>query len=345
MRIIDFKYIHEIGNKKKQEDSIWPEPSDVSSSTVCFIICDGVGGSENGEIASSHIAKFTGEMLTHAKKNEISLGFANIVLQKARQGLIEKADSLLLNHDMATTIAVIRFVDRRAFISWCGDSRIYHIRKGQILYRSSDHSLVNLLINRGEITEDEARRHPQKNVITKAIKIDNSDINADSTWIDNISNGDYFLLCSDGLLEMLTDGNIKEIFSLNNDRTDRILEIIREICAGNTRDNYSMYLIQVGEIESRSKNIWRISSYIFLIFFLIIVAVIYFSPTPKATNRLGTQPSAQQGQLDSFSLHGSAITNGNKDTFILNYELIKLEDGTIDTLWAPKESRKVIKDN
>jgi protein phosphatase len=343
MRVLDFKYIHEIGNKKKQEDSIWPDPSDVSTSTTCFIICDGVGGSENGEIASKYIAEYTGQILSQANKREISLDLVNSVLQKARAGLIEKADSLLLNHDMATTFVMVKFVDRRAFISWCGDSRIYHIRKGQILYRSSDHSLVNLLINRGEITEEEARRHPQKNVITKAIRVESPEINADSAWIDHIADGDYFLLCSDGLLEMLTDGNINEIFSRNDENPEKILEIVKEKCKDNTRDNYSMFLIKVGNTDNTSKNILRRSMFFIVPIFIVALAALYIFLKPKAEATKSTSPTTPRQALDTSSLHVSGLVDGKEDTSILSYELIKLDDGTIDTLWVPKKSTKDIK--
>ena len=243
MILTNLYYLYEKGAKKNQEDFIWPAPGTAVSENRVFIVCDGVGGSENGEIASRIIAEYTGNYLLQTPPASISTVYVNNLLAAAKEKLINYAQTEGLNKDMATTFALLVLFNDKAFICWCGDSRVYHIRNGDILYQTMDHSLVNTLVRNGEITEAEASVHPKKHFILKAITGDDTVSEADGHWITDLAEGDYFLLCTDGILENVTASDLKQW--LTNPGMPNVDTLMQEKCRGKTRDNYSMYLVQV----------------------------------------------------------------------------------------------------
>jgi serine/threonine protein phosphatase PrpC len=237
--------LNEIGGKANQEDSIWPGPDHVSLHDKAFIVCDGVGGHDKGEVASRMISEYVGNAIHKLEKREMSDVIVNGLLREATKSLINYAQQNGLNTDMATTFTLLVLAERKVFISWCGDSRVYHIRKGEVLYKTADHSLVNSLVKTGEITEKEALSHPRKNVILRAIKADGSAPEADHHLINNVMDGDYFMLCTDGLLENITDKDLTFLLTQNDKGNIDLIKGFQQFCQGKTKDNYSMYLIKV----------------------------------------------------------------------------------------------------
>ncbi|HEX9508976.1 MAG TPA: protein phosphatase 2C domain-containing protein [Puia sp.] len=252
MTLTEIYYLHEIGGKKNNEDYIWPVPGTASPDDKIFIVCDGVGGSENGEIASKIVAQSVGTALLKTATLEIDTPFINRLLSDARQKLIDYARLHQLSTNMATTFSLLIFLNEKAFISWCGDSRVYHIRKGEILFKTDDHSLVSSLVKSGEITQEEAQTHPQKNMLLKAVNADEADPEADGHWIDEVLDGDYFMLCTDGLLENIGDRDIKFLLEQNDRGSIDLVQSIQKFCYDKTRDNYSMYLVKVKTEEKKS---------------------------------------------------------------------------------------------
>lgn len=292
-------YLYEIGGKKDQEDYIWPLAGKATLQDKIFIVCDGVGGSDNGEIASKMIAEYMGKALQKVNIENITSGFINDQLDIARQRLIEYAQTHRLNRDMATTFCMLALADKKAFIAWSGDSRVYHLRNGEVLYKTSDHSLVNTLVKKGEITEEDALLHPQKNIILKAIKADGSPIETEDTRIENTREGDYFLLCSDGLFENITEKDIKFFLNQNDRGHFDLVNAFQQKCFNNTRDNYSMYLVKIQKNE-RPPAI-PFSVYQILLFLLVIAAtfavgILFFSKN----NDLPIQPSPVITKKDSM---------------------------------------------
>lgn len=249
MDIKNIYYLHEIGEKKNQEDYIWPPAGTATGDDKIFIVCDGVGGAENGELASKTIAASVGKAIAQTDFLSLNNDTINNILSQARLELAAYVRENGLNPDMATTFTLLALNNTSAFIAWCGDSRVYHIRGNEIQYRTSDHSLVHTLVKSGEITETEASVHPQKNIILKAIRADNSSIEAETHYIDDVQSGDYFLLCTDGLLENISDKTLLSILAGSNN--DNLIADFQLYCNGKTRDNYSMYLLKTGDAKDR----------------------------------------------------------------------------------------------
>lgn len=249
----------EIGEKTNQEDYIYPsEPTD---SDRVFILCDGMGGHERGEVASATVAESMGAMLNGftAHNQPINAERFNQALTAGYDALenIPGADS---ERRPGTTLTCLCFNSSTYLAAHMGDSRIYQIRpslfdaeSGElgIIYRSRDHSLVNDLVRAGQITEEMARVHPRRNVITRAMqpRLERR-FAAGVHESSEIRPGDYFFLCSDGVLERVTDTTLCEILATPGLTDIEKMEAIRTTCDEGTRDNYSAMLIPVDDITA-----------------------------------------------------------------------------------------------
>lgn len=244
----------EIGRKDNQEDCIYPKYDEVSNRSSFFILCDGMGGHDNGEVASATICNALGRYFeSHIPENGImtidifnqALTFAYDELDKQDTGSVRK---------MGTTMTCLYLHKNGYLVAHIGDSRIYHVRpQSGIVYQSSDHSLVNDLLRAGELTEEEAKVFPQKNVITRAMQPHlERRHKADVFSFSDIQEGDYFFMCSDGVLEQLTNDKLCEILS-NKKLTDvDKLEAIKQVCEGKTKDNYTCYLIPIDDVKTEA---------------------------------------------------------------------------------------------
>lgn len=289
-------YLFETGSKKNQEDYIWPVAGKATEQDRIFIVCDGVGGSENGEIASRIIAESLGKALQQIPVENITTALINKQLSISKQKLLDHAVKNGLSSDMATTFCLLALAEKKAFIAWSGDSRVYHVRNSEILYKTADHSLVNTLIKSGEISEEEALSHPQKNIILKAIKADESPVESDNVWIEDVRDGDYFLLCTDGIFENVTDNDFRLLLNQNDKGNFDLIKAFQKLCFNKTRDNYSMYVIK---IKAENTPIKKQSNLMYLILiFLVILSFIFigikiFSHNDKLIN---TVPPAANSQ-------------------------------------------------
>ncbi|MDE6488865.1 MAG: protein phosphatase 2C domain-containing protein, partial [Paramuribaculum sp.] len=258
----------ETGRKPTQEDSLFP-PQPHTGDRI-FILCDGMGGHNRGDIASSTVATTLGESLTGLFDNRqpINQSRFNRALTKAYDALelIPDAGS---EPRPGTTLAALVINSRSALAAHIGDSRIYHIRPSLfdpqkktsgILYRSDDHSIVGELIRSGQLTDDEARIHPRRNIITRAIQ-PRLQTRFEPTFrqITDIRSGDYFFLCTDGVLEQLTDSALAEILADGAMSDKEKIDAIKQICNRGTRDNFTAWLIPISavEIPQRKKRITR----------------------------------------------------------------------------------------
>ena len=258
--------IYEYGQRKDkngnphQEDWIYPSLGTIDNEKDrLFILCDGMGGHAAGEVASAAVCEAMSKTINGAlEKGE---KFSEQLLLEA----IEAAYNLLDERDtsedgqkkMGTTMTFLMLHDNGATIAHIGDSRVYHIRpktgkKGDVVFCTRDHSLVNDLIKIGEITEEEALNHPQKNVITRAMMPNLEHRHkADIITTKDIRPGDYFYMCSDGMLEQTSDDNL--CFMLANDVTDEEKRDMLIKVSKNNRDNHSAHLIHILDVQPASE--------------------------------------------------------------------------------------------
>lgn len=251
----------EIGRKDNQEDRVYPLPNEVTPQSRVFVLCDGMGGHENGEVASETVSQALGCYLDNMLTNGsvITTDMFKEALTHAYDEL-DKKDNGSSFKKMGTTMTCLCLHNNGYLVAHIGDSRVYHIRpsltdaaKGRqgIIYQSSDHSLVNDLLRAGELTEEEVVNFPQKNVITRAMQPNlERRYKADIYSFTNVEAGDYFFLCCDGVLEQLTNEKLCEILADSSLDEKQKLEAIKSVCDGKTKDNYTCYLIPVENVVS-----------------------------------------------------------------------------------------------
>ena len=149
---------------------------------------------------------------------------------------------------MATTLCLLYFALEGVYLTHAGDSRIYQFREGKMIFKTEDHSLVNSMVKNGKINPDDANKHPQKNVIYRAIQGTHSPVEVDVLKITDVLPDDEFFMCTDGVTEVWSDDDLCKVFSTNISSEEKI-NTIKERCRDNARDNYSAYLIPIYEVN------------------------------------------------------------------------------------------------
>ena len=235
----------ELGGRSNNEDSIFPDPQFTSPLQKWFLVCDGVGGAERGEVASklavnSFDAFFQQQPVAVPSDEYIQQAIA-YAEDQFNAYFVETPQAL----GMATTVTLLYFHEAGATVAHIGDSRVYHLRRGEIIWRTDDHSYVNELVRAGVLTPDEAHRHPQRNIITRALQGGEKRVHASVQVINDVRPGDYFFLCSDGVLERISDELLEGTLRSKVDSNEQKLAKLREYSTGNTRDNFTAYLLQV----------------------------------------------------------------------------------------------------
>lgn len=235
--------LQEIGQRTNQEDSIYPALGQIVKDNDLFILCDGMGGHDCGEVASQTVCQaMSAFILEHPDTDfETALNAAYDALD-AKDNDAEKK--------MGTTLTFVKLDEGQCLVAHIGDSRVYQIRPSEkkIVYVTRDHSLVNDLVACGELTPEEAKHSSQKNIITRAMQPHQERrAKADVAILTDIKAGDYFYMCSDGMLEISEDEDIVNVLSLN--KTDeQKLSILKNVTKDN-KDNHSAHLIHVVSID------------------------------------------------------------------------------------------------
>lgn len=189
------------------EDSFFVSEPD-SKGTVLAIVADGMGGHNAGEVASG---KAVG-ILQNGIFRETYMSAKDVLIkavEDANQEIYEMSINKKNLSGMGTTITACLAMENSVTAVQVGDSRLYLIRKDKISQITKDHSLVEMLVENGTITKEEAKNHPQKNIITRAVGTDKT-VEAD-IYEFSVKKGDTVLLCSDGLVNMVDDEEILSV--------------------------------------------------------------------------------------------------------------------------------------
>ena len=232
----------------------------VLSGVPLFCVADGAGGHADGAFASQltlqsirHIFRFENEKMADETTSLADDTMPVPIFSPEKSGIlleaaVKYANSVVFgkNNDrkIASTVVACHFEERRIHITHVGDSRLYVFREDEIRLLTEDHSLVNMLYRQGDISLEECRTHPKRNVITRAIGME-EEVAVSVTSID-YQPSDYFLLCSDGLTSMMDDEEIFDIFKRYMHRiTECCQALIEEANNNGGRDNTTVILIRV----------------------------------------------------------------------------------------------------
>ncbi|MBR4500605.1 MAG: Stp1/IreP family PP2C-type Ser/Thr phosphatase [Clostridia bacterium] len=204
-----------------------------------FGVADGMGGHRGGNVASALCCSTLLKCLESMRPDEKALKYG---IGEANSAVFEKASQDEDLQGMGTTLTVIWDAGERVILGHVGDSRAYLYRDGCLKQVTEDHSLVWEMMKRGSITPEEARIHPYRNMITKAVGTD-PEVAPDIRTVKVVP-GDLWLICSDGLTEYLTDRHLEEILELSSpeEAADRMLE---EALEAGGKDNISLIIAEV----------------------------------------------------------------------------------------------------
>ena len=235
-----------------------------------FAVCDGMGGHAAGEVASS-IAVNT--IAAHAPQHadDILLGAA---VEAANAAIMQGAANGEGKQGMGCTATCALIEENHMAIAHVGDSRIYLLHSGTLVRLTHDHSYVEELVEAGEITADEARVHPSRSVITRALGSD-PDMYADHFTID-VSNGDRIILCSDGLSSMVEDSEIEAVAVTSPNPQMAADNLVAAALTAGGHDNVSVVVVDVlddGTIEQH-RTLGRMALVRGLLFITIVFALV-----------------------------------------------------------------------
>ncbi len=227
------------GKRARNEDDFFPHPKQQHNNL--FFVCDGLGGHGDGDIASAFVQQnLPLELNRSAEKNTDVL---NDAILKTHHNLCRYALQAG-NLKMGSTVAALQFYKNNAFVGWVGDSRIYHIRNGRVLGKTKDHSIYQLMIDNGQIMNEEIIDPSLKNVIYQALGSDGKRIKPSNYVAENVAVGDVFVLATDGVFEAL---NEEELIMISAKTGQSKMDEIRELCELKSTDNFTCMLIEVQE--------------------------------------------------------------------------------------------------
>ena len=237
-----------IGNvRQRNEDAIGyvepREPRVREKKGSMFIVADGMGGHRGGEIASQ-LAVDTIIAHYYASRESNPSMALDQAFKEANRLIVDKSRSDVSLYGMGTTCTVLVIRDREGYVAHVGDSRAYLLRSGNLIQLTEDHSLVGEMVRQGILTDEDARTHPRRNVITRSIGThDDLSVDAPSAPLP-LLDGDVFMICSDGLTSLVAERDLKSVLELNPPRAacDGLVDLAID---NGGKDNVTVQVVRV----------------------------------------------------------------------------------------------------
>ena len=245
--MFDYSCISLIGDNELNEDKI--EVFDLGNASG-YVLADGLGGHGRGEVASAVVADYIKRFL----KNAINIDRG--IIKQSIIGAHEQLNIIRENSNqpksMKTTVVVLILTEKTAYCGYVGDSRLYAFNHGRIFYRTKDHSVPQMLVEMGQLSEKEIRTSPDRNRLLRAVGMQDAEIKVDVAIVPkSIKKGVSFLLCSDGFWEYIYEREMEKCCFFS--RTSEIwLEKMTKIVQANGKnkkmDNYSAIAIKCRQV-------------------------------------------------------------------------------------------------
>jgi PPM family protein phosphatase len=222
--------------RRDNEDSMFAQ-------APVFVVADGMGGAQAGEVASRIAIETFEEGLPESGSPEERLVTA---AQTANHRIHELAAAERERAGMGTTLTAAYLDDSDLAIAHVGDSRAYLFRDGELTRLTQDHSLVEELVRQGKLTPEQAAEHPQRSIITRALGPEPT-VNVD-TWTYPVRAGDVLLLCSDGLTSMISEAEVASVLAETDDLNLAAERLIAAANEAGGRDNITVVLFRLEEV-------------------------------------------------------------------------------------------------
>lgn len=206
-----------------------------------FGIADGMGGHAAGEVASSTAVEALSSGAARANAEDPESLVA--LIKEANRAIFEKATTDDSLHGMGTTCTLVLIDAHKIHLAHVGDSRAYLSRDGDLLRLSEDHTLVGRMVREGQLTEEEAAKHPQRSMITRSLGID-SDVRVDLRSFD-VRDGDRIMLCSDGLTSMVGEDTIKRVLQQKKSPQGAADELVDLANEAGGEDNITVVILDL----------------------------------------------------------------------------------------------------
>lgn len=215
-------------------------------SYAILALCDGMGGAKAGSVASEiALSSFTTQVTEHLSDKKAKESLTEMVCRAAAQAnacVFERGSSDQTCEGMGTTLVAAIVKGKECCVANIGDSRGYLISGGEITQITRDHSFVEEMVGKGKITREQARNHPKKNIITRALGAEKTV--ACDTFSIELKRNDLLLLCSDGLSNTLTDEEIRDIVKSKKNLADIGKELLDMALSRGAPDNVTVGLLR-----------------------------------------------------------------------------------------------------
>ena len=245
----------DVGIKKKvNQDSFCLKVASYKSEHVAFsVLCDGMGGLRMGELASSFLVNAFSEWFDEVLPGELKKGLQPQNIQKQWDAIIRRQNVLIKDYgarqgvSLGTTLTMILIFGNKYIAAHVGDSRLYQI-SSELRQLTKDHSVVQQMVDAGKITSKEAKVHPQKNLITRALGVE-SDLEVDFIKTERFEEGSTLVMCSDGLSNYFDDEELLAI--INTTSIDMLADtFVANALARGGDDNITVVVISNRENEA-----------------------------------------------------------------------------------------------
>ncbi len=217
-----------------------------------FVVADGVGGAQAGEVASQTAVEVLGEAFRHKEDGDIE-DLMEIAMQRANASIHQMAREQPKLSTMATTVVALHINNYIATIGHVGDSRLYRLTPdGKLQRETDDHSMVEEEVRAGRMTPDQAINHPSRNIISRALGAEAA-VDVDTKTIE-VEDGTSLLLCSDGITRHIPDNEIRQLLNSSEDPEAVCAEMKRICYERGAEDNLTAVIVRVGEVKSAATN-------------------------------------------------------------------------------------------
>ena len=230
-----------IGRKREiNQDYVFATDETIGNLPNLLVVADGMGGHRAGDFASRFTVEVLAEEVQNSKETHPEQILGNAI-QTANERLMEEAAKDSRLEGMGTTLVAATILDHVLYFANVGDSRLYLINK-EIRQLSKDHSMVEEMVRLGGLTEEEAKHHPDKNIITRAMGV--KDKVEPDFFEYRLKGGDTILMCSDGLTNMVDDDEIFQIVKSARDIVEAVETLIQRANENGGSDNIGIVLAQ-----------------------------------------------------------------------------------------------------
>ncbi len=235
----------DVGKARSTNQDAWTIASFADDTAVLAVVCDGMGGANAGNVASTMATEEIKDyVLRSFNMTMSSMQIENVLrsaIASANNAVYEASRNDSNLKGMGTTAVIVFVIKGTAYILHVGDSRAYIYSDGSLSQITVDHSMVQNMVDSGQITPDEALHHPNKNIITRALGVSNN-VGVDLDVVD-LKGEDVILLCSDGLTNFVSDDVIKaQLEGFDSATPDKLIELANE---GGGGDNITAVVLKV----------------------------------------------------------------------------------------------------